>query len=186
MFRIIFPKMVFRLEQWKWNKEYRVYVSTLGNFKDEHKNNLPFLVNNSGYLVVKTEYGYKLAHRLVMLTWKPIPNAEELTVDHLNHNKRENTLQNLEWVSKEENWERAKRDQIYSNVKTGPALGRSKKNPLVFDTVDAAFEWLLAHDKAFGNQPNLNAESVKKKLKHASCCKQKYANKFWKITNIEG
>ena len=95
MFNFILPKMILKIERWKWNKEFRVYVSTLGNFKDEHKNNLPMLINNGGYLLVKTPYGIKLAHRLVMMTWVPIPNAEDLTVDHLNHNKRDNSIYNL-------------------------------------------------------------------------------------------
>jgi hypothetical protein len=53
-----------------------------------------------------------LAHRLVMLTWRPTPDAENLTVDHLDHNKRNNALSNLEWVSYEENQERAKDDLV--------------------------------------------------------------------------
>ena len=186
MFRIILPKMVFRLERWKWNKEYRIYVSTLGNFKNEHKQNMPFYTGNNGYLSIKTEYGFKLAHRLVMLTWMPIPNAEELTVDHLNHNKRDNSIYNLEWVSREENLARAERDMMYSKQKTGSLPGSCKKNPLVFETLDEAFEWLLANDKAFGNQPNLNAESVKKKITHAHKAKQSYARRFWKVKELEG
>ena len=91
----ISPRFIFKVERWKWNKEYRVYVSNLGNFKNEHKQNLPFLINQNGYIIIKTENGYKLAHRLVMLTFCPIPNAEDLTVDHKNHNKRDNSLDNL-------------------------------------------------------------------------------------------
>jgi hypothetical protein len=45
-----------------------------------------------------------------MLTWKPIDNADEMTVDHLDHNKRNNMLRNLEWVTREENLKRAKED----------------------------------------------------------------------------
>ena len=52
-----------------------------------------------------------------MLTWRPIPNAEELTVDHLNHNKRDNSLENLEWVTKEENLRRAAEDLIKKDKK---------------------------------------------------------------------
>ena len=184
MFRIILPKMIFRLERWKWNKEYRIYVSTLGNFKDEYKNNMPVYTGNNGYLSVKTTYGFKLVHRLVMLTWMPIPNAEELTVDHLNHNKRDNSIYNLEWVSKQENWERAMRDMLPSNeiAKVSTAQqGSSKKNPLEFDTVEEAFVWLLANDKAFGNQPNLNAKRVKTKIIAASKNKEKYAKRYWKV-----
>jgi hypothetical protein len=39
-------------------------------------------------------------------------DAENLTVDHLDHNKRNNSLDNLEWVSEEENLRRAKADLI--------------------------------------------------------------------------
>ena len=62
--------------------------------------------------MIKTPYGLKSAHRLVMLTFKPIPNAEDLTIDHLNHNKRDNSLNNLEWVTLKENQARAMNDFV--------------------------------------------------------------------------
>ena len=104
--------IIFKIERYKWNKEYRVYVSNLGHFKDEHKKLIAPKVKQNGYLVIRTPYGFKSAHRLVMLTWRPIPNAEELTVDHLDHNKRNNELINLEWVTKEENSSRAVKDLV--------------------------------------------------------------------------
>lgn len=94
------------IERWKFNKEYGVYVSTFGHFKDRFKREIP-LNKKNGYCYCKTEVGIKLAHRLVLLTWKPIPNAEELTVDHSDRNKSNNRLDNLEWVSAEENYQRA-------------------------------------------------------------------------------
>ena len=106
------PTITLRIERWKFNKEYGIYVSTLGNFKDRYKRRLPIKLNNS-YCYVKTETaGWKLAHRIVLLTWKPIPNAEDLTVDHLNHNKRDNSVHNLEWVTREENLRRASEDLL--------------------------------------------------------------------------
>ena len=110
----MFPTISLRVERWKFNKDYGVYVSTLGNFKDRYKRRLPIKVGFGGYCWVQTEASnpWVLAHRLVMFTWKPIPDAERLTVDHLNHNKRDNSLNNLEWVTKEENMRRAKRDYI--------------------------------------------------------------------------
>ena len=115
-------------------------------------------------------------HRLIMET------PEDLVVDHLNHNKRDNSIYNLEWVSKQENWERAMRDLISvdQNPDTGNK-GDSKKNPLMFDNVDEAFAWLIQNDTAMHNQPNLNAERVKRKLMLASTNKEKYANRFWCI-----
>jgi hypothetical protein len=63
-----------------------------------------------------------------MLTWKPTPEAEKLTVDHLDHNKRNNALSNLEWVTKEENERRADADyvgniELYNNI-----VGCKKEN----------------------------------------------------------
>ena len=100
--------IIFKIERWKFNKEYGIYVSSEGHFKDRYKRLIPVKINRGGYCMIKTEQGDKLAHRLVMLTWRPVPNAEELTVDHLDHNKRYNSIQNLEWVSKQENLKRAK------------------------------------------------------------------------------
>lgn len=94
------------IERWKFNKEYGVYVSTFGHFKDRFKREIP-LNKRNGYCYCRTEVGVKLAHRLFLLTWKPIPNAEELTVDHKDRNKSNNRIDNLEWVSAEENYQRA-------------------------------------------------------------------------------
>ena len=107
------PTISLKIERWKFNKDYGIYVSTLGNFKDRHKRNLPIKIDQKGYCRIKTEVPnspWKQAHRLVMLTWKPIPDAENLTVDHLNHNKRDNSLSNLEWVTMAENQRRARED----------------------------------------------------------------------------
>lgn len=69
MFNFILPSFKFKVERWKWNKEYRIYVSNLGNFKDEYKNNIPIMIGaSSGYCRVNTPYGIKTAHRLVLLT----------------------------------------------------------------------------------------------------------------------
>ena len=115
MFKFILPSFNFNVERWKWNKEYRVYVSNMGHFRNEHKQFLKTMVNQSGYLAIKTHVGIKTAHRLVLLTWRPIPDAESLTIDHLDHNKRNNALNNLEWVSEDENQRRAALDLIVNN-----------------------------------------------------------------------
>lgn len=104
--------LIINFEKYKWNKDYGIYVSNLGHFKDRYKRLLPVKINLGGYLVIKTEKGYISAHRLVMYTWRPIPNAENMTIDHLNHNKRDNSLKNLEWVDRSENQRRACEDIV--------------------------------------------------------------------------
>ena len=109
---MILPKLKMNVERWKFSKEYGVYVSTLGNIKDRRKRIIPIKIDKKGYCVIRTEVGYVSVHRLVMKTWKPAPNMEALTIDHLNHNKRDNSLDNLEWVTQQINLERAIEDQV--------------------------------------------------------------------------
>lgn len=104
--------LIIKFERWKFNKEYGVWVSTEGKVKDRYKRILPIRINKGGYCTVQTEKGFKYIHRLVMLTYYPIADSENLTVDHLNHNKRDNSLKNLEWVTKKENFRRAERDRL--------------------------------------------------------------------------
>lgn len=126
--KIILPRFLFKIERWKWNSDYRVYVSNLGHIKNEHKQDLPVHIDGNGYCRVHTECcRYKSVHRLVMLTWRPIPNAEELTVDHLNHNKRDNSLENLEWVTEEENLRRAEKDLVKKVKKDKKKKDKVKK-----------------------------------------------------------
>ena len=100
------PRIRIVIERWKYNKEYKVYVSTLGNFKN--KNHKPLNCHfSNGYGYIKTVLGFKAAHRLVLMTWKPNKHYEALTVDHINGNKRDNSLKNLEWVTQQENQTRA-------------------------------------------------------------------------------
>ena len=106
---MIFPKLHIELERWKFNKEYQVYVSTFGNVMTKDKKPMKQGAR-SGYMFVKICGNGISTHRLVLMTWKPIPNANEMTVDHLDHNKRNNKLSNLEWVTQEENMRRAAED----------------------------------------------------------------------------
>lgn len=109
------PKLHIKIERWKYNKTFEVYVSNMGNIKNRSKASLAPRISEGGYCSVRVGGSTKkwmLVHRLVMLTWRPTPEAENLTVDHLDHNKRNNSIWNLEWVSFEENQNRAKKDFI--------------------------------------------------------------------------
>ena len=177
MFNFILPQFFIKVERWKWNKEYRVYVSNYGNFKNEHKQLLPIKVNYKGYCLVKTECGYKLAHRIIMLTWKPIPNAEELTVDHLNHNKRDNSLKNLEWVTKEENENRAKNDFIVEKKENNKQI-KIKTGNQKFSSYEEAAKWLI---KTQGMHDYTNEENVIAKIKNAIKKDKMYCGRKWRV-----
>lgn len=110
MFRIHFS-----IERWRYNKEFEIYVSNKGHFRNREKKDIPVQVGKGGYCWVYcggSVHNHMLAHRVVMLTWRPTANAENLTIDHLDHNKRNNALDNLEWVTETENQRRAKADLV--------------------------------------------------------------------------
>lgn len=110
--KYILPRFHFILERWRWSEDYQLYVSTLGRFKTDDKADLSPNTGDGNYLYIQTAQGLRLAHRVVMITWCPIENADKVTVDHNDHNPRNNALYNLEWCTKKENQKRAKRDQI--------------------------------------------------------------------------
>lgn len=194
--KFILPKIFLGIERWKWNKEYRVYVSNMGHFKDEYKEDLPFKTTNSGYLNVKTRCGYKLAHRLVMLTWRPIPGAEDLTVDHLDHNKRNNALTNLEWVTREENLRRAGEDHLDNEIAELPiptvqvTVKKKKKGKEIergttqhFKTPADAAKWAMTLPELANNE-TVKVETVKKNLRKAAKNKTSYLGFTWEIDSV--
>ena len=160
MFKFLLPTFQFKVEKWKWNKEYRVYVSNQGHFKDEYKQNLPITINtNGGYVSVKTNCGYKLAHRLVMLTWAPIPNAEEMTVDHLDHNKRNNAVSNLEWVTFKENYCRANADLIKEKTEESVCKIKITNGIETFESYIDAAQWIKKRHK--NNKKKVNGIAIR-------------------------
>lgn len=65
-------------------------------------------IANSGYVMCNLccKDGTRkpcLVHRLVLRCFKPIPNSEEMHVNHIDGNKLWNHVDNLEWVTQSEN-----------------------------------------------------------------------------------
>ena len=107
-------KIIF--ERQKYNKDYELYVSNLGRVKTKDKELVKPKTTTKDYMAVSFKKDGKKKnvslHRLVLMTWKPRKDMRYLTVDHLDHNKRNNSLANLEWVSKQENIQRAAEDKL--------------------------------------------------------------------------
>ncbi len=93
-------------EEWKIIKNYSNYmVSNLGRIKSIRLSKFDFLLkqsNKDGYKVVKLKRKTFRVHRLVALTFLPNPKNKP-SVNHINGNKKNNTLSNLEWCSYSEN-----------------------------------------------------------------------------------
>lgn len=188
MFRIILPRFIFKVERWKWNKEYRIYVSNMGHFMDEHKKIIPVKINQNGYVLIKTEYGYESGHRLVMKTWRPTAAMDKLTVDHLDHNKRNNSVENLEWVTRAENMKRARADYIDENAKPKEKKEKPKKaktiprsytiekfypavNGYAFDDFQTAW-WYCLEAVTPSSAKNCTLEGLENKFQNLLICLQ--------------
>ena len=188
MFNFILPRFIFRVERWKWNKEYRIYVSNMGHFMDEHKKIIPVKINQNGYVLIKTAYGYESGHRLVMKTWRPTAAMDKLTVDHLDHNKRNNSVENLEWVTRAENMKRARADYIDENAKPKKEKEKKKKvrtiprfytiekfypavNGYTFDDFQTAW-WYCQEVVDRSNVKQCTLEGLENKFKNLLVCLQ--------------
>ena len=104
--KFFLPKLHIELERWRYYLPLDIYVSNLGNIRDANGERQKVCVSN-GYIY----YRGRRVHRIVLETWNPVPDFAELTVDHLNHNIRDNRVSNLEWVSLKENTKRDAEDR---------------------------------------------------------------------------
>lgn len=109
-------------EQWKeWPQDPRILVSNKGNvvsFKRGAWTPLKGSRSNRGYRQVGAGHhgSTQLVHRLVAETWIPNPNNYR-DVNHINGNKDDNRVENLEWVTHSENLRHAYRTGL---IKTTP------------------------------------------------------------------
>lgn len=95
------------MEIFKDIQEFENYkITNLGNIYNKQgiKLNIGRRKSNSGYIQVRLskegKYYYKYVHRLLAEAFIPNPNNYR-TINHINGDKTDNTLSNLEWVSDE-------------------------------------------------------------------------------------
>lgn len=86
-------------ERWKYNSDYNMYVSSLGHFKNKNKEDI-YPAPQHNYLVFLINGKVIGAHIIVLKTFKPINDGNIYTVDHIDHNTRNNQLSNLRWMSR--------------------------------------------------------------------------------------
>lgn len=112
------PNFHFSIERWRKNEEYGVWVSTHGRIRlIQNKEFLNIRIDKKGYCTVFTNKGPQLVHRLVAYTWLGGKRNEKYNIDHINSNKRDNSIKNLRWIECELNTAYARYTQTDEEVK---------------------------------------------------------------------
>lgn len=172
----ILPTITINIERWKWNKKYRVFVSNRGRVKNIDGKLLKVKTTSAGYLAVRVAAKKAMfIHRLVMETWHPISNPEEMTVDYLDHNKRNNDIRNLEWVAEKENHKRAADDLLAEKeialIKTKETI----KHPVYyidcdsgkrFNDINNYVDYLYKIDKSISKNVQLTPAACATRIKN--------------------
>lgn len=67
------------------------------------KNNKPAFQSEQRYLRVYAHHKTNLVHRMIMETFAPRPDSDNLVVHHIDEDKTNNSLENLQWCTHGEN-----------------------------------------------------------------------------------
>ena len=119
-------------EYWKVIEDTDYEVSSLGNIRNKNKKEMKYFLNNSGYAVIKLNKKHFLIHRLAAIAFIPNPENKQY-VNHIDGNKLNNSISNLEWVTMSENRLHALRTGLrkYNKPTLGKKLPRKgRTNPV--------------------------------------------------------
>lgn len=97
------------------------YVDNYGTGRARHfdEREMKPWSNKDGYWRVKLvgrNHGHMLVHRMVAEAWQLPRNENQTQVDHINTDKGDNSVENLQWVTPSENMQRAIKNGLYDNL----------------------------------------------------------------------
>ena len=87
-------------------RDTQYYISEDGRvYNSKTKKYLSGSLDKDGYRRFRLNGLNVSFHRILMEVFNPVENMSELEVNHINGNKDDNTLANLEWSTRKENME---------------------------------------------------------------------------------
>lgn len=144
------------------NDDGEIFSDISGKMKTRNKGNTEYQIIN-----FMTQEGKKKTyrvHRLVMMAFKPIQNMDKLEVNHIDGDKKNNALKNLEWCSSSENQKHA----FQTGLQQARKGEKSNLSKLTQTDVDKIFElkkqgWL---QKDIANQFGCTRSNISYILNH--------------------
>lgn len=162
-------------EVWKDIKGYEgsYQVSNLGNVKSverkdskgriAHEKLLRPWDDRNGYLVVHLWKGgtkkHHKVHRLVLETFRPIQGMEKLDCNHIDENKLNNRLDNLNWLTR--------RDNLYHGTHNR-RIAQAHNKPIYCVELDRTFDGIAEAAREF-NHSRANIWRVLDKPDRTAC-----------------
>lgn len=117
-----YPGLTFS-QEYRIDKEGNVYSPYRGWHLAAHQILKGSARGSGGYhrVSLSTPEGRKflMVHRLMLESFNPIPNSAEMQVNHIDGNKDNNSLQNLEWCTRTENIQHSVRMHLRDNMPKG-------------------------------------------------------------------
>lgn len=156
-------------------------VSNYGRVFSTYSNSLIApQINHNGYLTVGLMLSngnrvHRKVHRLVMFTFKYFENCENLQVNHINFNKMDNRLWNLEWVTPLQNTLHARNCpyDVQRNKMLHPLPERGVRSTLTDDDIQKIYGLLIDGNLSYeeiGNMFNVTKRTISN-IAHGKCWK---------------
>lgn len=192
-------------EIWKTINKFEKYeISNFGNLRNKITKNILKPSIKSGYLClcIGNDNGYRKSvkiHRIVAQNFIPNPENKE-TVNHKDHNRLNNNVNNLEWATTTEqnNHKRKCKKEIQELVSSRPVWRIDKntnKKIEYYKTIREAAQWIFDNNltsvKEFNNGNNIKTRisavaqgrrstTFGYKWEYCNECENKYDNEEWK------
>jgi hypothetical protein len=172
------------MEEWRVINDYPNYsVSNLGNVKNNTTNKIMRQNVKGGYCCLslvnnKKNYTFKV-HRLVALAFLSNPDNKP-TVNHKDKNRCNNKLENLEWMTHEEQMEHRSIGLILKPNTNKPIYRLSKNDEILdlFNSIEDAGKW------AFENKLTMTIHNGRNAISNCLNGLSKFAYNYkWKFIN---
>lgn len=124
-------------EIWKDIHDYNYQISTHGRIRNKQKLNiLKIQISKNGYCTIKIQKKHFYLHILVASYFIPNPDNKK-TVNHIDRNKQNNNINNIEWSTHKEQMQHVINNEKYipSGCKNIIATNIKTDETITFDTV---------------------------------------------------